>query len=174
MNAPSALFRFRITMSIFIAGLLLSGLTAFPLLTELRLLARALGAGAAQSPEACSGLVFWIATVRGGLEHTYAAYPWVAYGTDWLAFAHIIIAFFFIGPLLDPLSSRPTLYAGLAACAAVIPLAMICGPLRGIPFYWRLLDCSFGIFGALPLLYCLSLLSHIRKETAKAVENSRQ
>ena len=39
----------------------------------------------------------------------------------------------------------------LIACAGVIPLALICGAIRGIPFYWRLIDCSFGIFGLIPL-----------------------
>ena len=39
------------------------------------------------------------------------------------------------------------LYTGIAACLAVIPLALICGPIRGIPFYWRLIDCSFGVIG---------------------------
>jgi hypothetical protein len=51
---------------------------------------------------------------------------------------------------------------GLVACAGVIPLALICGPIRGIPFYWRLIDCSFGIFGAIPLLICLKLISRLR------------
>jgi hypothetical protein len=54
------------------------------------------------------------------------------------------------------------LRVGLVACAGVIPLALICGPIRGIPFYWRLIDCSFGVFGALPLLYCLSLTRRMR------------
>jgi hypothetical protein len=26
------------------------------------------------------------------------------------------------------------------------------GGIRGIPIWWRLIDCSFGIFGAIPLL----------------------
>lgn len=157
-------------MLFFIIGLVISGVTAFPLLLELRVLAHALGAGAAHSPEGYGGLTFWIVTVRRGLEHTYADYPWLAYGTDWLAFAHIVIAFFFVGPLFDPLSSRWTLYAGMMACAAVIPLAMICGPVRGIPFYWRLIDCSFGVCGSLPLIYCLRLLPRIRREQAGQTE----
>jgi hypothetical protein len=33
----------------------------------------------------------------------------------------------------------------------VIPLAMIFGPIRGIHFFWRLADCSFGVFGIIPL-----------------------
>ena len=43
---------------------------------------------------------------------------------------------------------------GLIACAGVIPLALIAGPVRGIPVYWRLIDCSFGIVGCVPLLIC--------------------
>ena len=42
--------------------------------------------------------------------------------------------------------------------AGVIPLAVICGPIRGIPIYWTLVDCSFGVFGAIPLLYVLRLI----------------
>jgi hypothetical protein len=39
----------------------------------------------------------------------------------------------------------------MIACVAIIPLAFICGPIRQIPFYWRLIDCSFGVFGIIPL-----------------------
>lgn len=164
MNTASPTFRFRLVMSLFIIGLLLSGVTAFPLLLELRILADLLGVGDAQGPDGHGGLAFWILTVRQGLEHTYARYPWMAYGTDWLAFGHIVIAMFFIGPLFNPLSGRAAIYTGIAACIGVFPLAMICGPIRGIPFYWRLVDCSFGVLGILPLIYCLRLIRRI--ETA--------
>ncbi|GAA4992494.1 hypothetical protein GCM10025734_20680 [Kitasatospora paranensis] len=40
----------------------------------------------------------------------------------------------------------------LLACGGIIPLALICGPLRGIPLYWRFVDMSFGVVGAVPLL----------------------
>ncbi len=151
-------------MIFFIIGLLISGVTAFPLLHELRILANLLGVGEAQSPEGYSGLPFWILTVRHGLEQTYSLYPWMAYGTDWLAFGHIVIAMFFIGPLINPRSGRATIYTGIAACIGVIPLAMICGSIREIPFYWRLVDCSFGVLGILPLIYCLRLIRRIETE----------
>ncbi len=150
-------------MLLFIAGLVISGVTAFPLLWELRLLSQLLGVGSAASPDGYSGLQFWILTVRHGLEATYAEFPWIAYGTDWLAFGHLVIAAFFIGPFINPLSSRATLYTGIAACLAVIPLALICGPIRGIPFYWRLIDCSFGVIGVIPLIYCLKQLRHMEE-----------
>lgn len=166
MKTTLPLFRFRAALGLFIAGLVLSGVTAFPLLHELRVLSHLLGPDAATH---VNGLTFWIFTVRNGLEYTYAAYPWIAYGTDWLAFGHLVIAAFFIGPLIHPASSRATLYTGIGACLAVIPFALICGPIRGIPirgipFYWRLIDCAFGVLGIFPLIYCLKLVKQIEKE----------
>lgn len=148
-------------MVVFIVGLLVSGITAFPLLAEMRLLTSWLGLGAATSPAGHTGLAFWLLTVRFGLEDVYARYPWIAYGTDWLAFSHIVIALFFVGPLIRPAESRSVLYAGIVACVLVIPLALICGAIRGIPGYWRLIDCSFGLLGIIPLVYCWRLLRHI-------------
>ena len=168
MNHSSLIFRFRVVMSLFIIGLVVSGVTAFPLLLELKMLSQMLGVGDASNPEGYRGLTFWILSVRHGLEQMYADYPWIAYGTDWLAFAHLIIAAFFIGPLIHPMTSRPTLYTGIFACLAVIPLALICGPIRGIPFYWRLIDCSFGVFGVLPLIYCLKLVKKMEAEATQS------
>lgn len=157
MTPAATLSRYRLVMGAFIVGLILSGVTAFPLLHELELLGQMLGIPADGPAVTQSGLAFWIATVRDGLREVHRAYPWLAYGTDWLAFGHIVIALFFIGPWREPVANAWVLKTGLVACAGVIPLAMICGPIREIPFYWRVIDCSFGVFGALPLLYCLHL-----------------
>ena len=151
----------------FIAGLVLSGVTAFPLLHELRLLTGLPGLGA----EGHGSLAHWLLTVRGGLEQTHAHYPWMAYGTDWLAFGHLVIALFFVGPLFQPAGSRAVLRTGVVACAGLIPLALICGAVRGIPFGWRLVDCSFGVFGVLPLFYCLRLLPRIEVAAAHPPAN---
>ncbi len=172
MNASAqqnvTLSRYRLVMTLFIIGLVLSGITAFPLLAELGLLAYLIGVGDAPSPEGHTGLPYWILTVRWGLEDIASKYPWNAYGTDWLAFGHVVIALFFVGPWIDPVRNSWVLRVGLVACALVLPLALICGPLRGIPFYWQLIDCSFGILGALPLLYCLHLTRQMeRAATAK-------
>jgi hypothetical protein len=161
MTRPAAVRRFRIILILFIIGLLASGITAFPLLREVRVLQRvALG----NEPRIGTQLPAWITTVKAGLEETYAHYPWIAYGTDWLAFGHFAIAFFFIGAVWRPAESRMILNAGIAACVAVIPIALICGQVRGIPVLWRLIDCSFGILGLLPLIFCRQLLHHIEKD----------
>ena len=74
-----------------------------------------------------------------------------------------IAVFFFIRPLWKPLESDWVLKCGLVCCAGIFPFALIAGHVRGIPLYWRLIDCSFGVLGALPLLYCLRLTRRMRK-----------
>jgi hypothetical protein len=156
MTADVARRRFRFVLGLFIAGLVLSGVTAYPLLHELELLAKWAGVPA-EKTTAVTGLAFWLGTVRDGLRDVHARYPWLAYGTDWLAFGHLVIALFFVGPWRDPVRNAWVLKVGLVACAGVILNALICGPMRGIPFCWQLIDCSFGVLAALPLLYCLCL-----------------
>ena len=98
------------------------------------------------------GLAHWLFYVREGLNTADRGYPFLAYGTDWLAFAHLVIAVAFIGPLKDPVRNIWVVEFGIIACLSVIPLALICGHVRGIPFLWRLIDCSFGVIGLIPLL----------------------
>lgn len=43
----------------------------------------------------------------------------------------------------------------------MIPLALICGPIRGIPFGWSVIDMSFGVFGVLPLLVLRRLIKRL-------------
>jgi hypothetical protein len=167
MSSKRLILRFRVVLGLFVAGLVISGVTAFPLRWELDCLASWLGLSANPALDSLHGLSYWIAYVRKGLEESYRAYPFLAYGTDWLAFAHIVIAVFFVGPLLKPKEYDWVLVSGVIACVAVIPLALTCGPIRGIPLYWRLIDCSFGVFGLLPLLYCLTLSRRLKQEEAR-------
>lgn len=154
MDSSRDLFRYRLVLGGFIVALVFSGLTAFPLLHELRLLAAMLGIPPEVDYRELAGLRHWIGLVREGLETTYSRYPFIAYGTDWLAFGHLVIALFFIEPWRRPGTCQGNLVIGMVACVAIVPLALICGGIRGIPFYWRLIDCSFGVIGILPLIYC--------------------
>jgi len=146
--------RIRALLAVFMLCLVLSGVTAFPLEAELRILTRVLGVDQAKPPGDYDGLRYWIARVDQGVRETNAQYPFMAYGTDWLAFGHIAIAVFFIGALLDPVRNEWVVTAGMIVCIGVIPLALIAGAVRGIPLYWRLLDCSFGVIGIVPLWLC--------------------
>ncbi|MCL1942220.1 MAG: hypothetical protein FWF54_01530 [Candidatus Azobacteroides sp.] len=143
--------RIRLLVLFFILSLIVWGVTAFPLETEIKMGSRLLGISPEVPPESYSGLKCWIARVNDGLIQTNKYYPFLSYGTDWLAFSHVVIAVAFIGLYIKPIRNKWIIYFGMTACIGVIPLALICGMIRGIPFYWRLIDCSFGIFGFIPL-----------------------
>ena len=167
MAHPDHLRRIRFWLAAFIAGLVLSGLTAFPLQTEVAWLASLLHTSPVRPIADATSLLPWVERVNRGLTSTNADYPFLAYGTDWLAFAHLVIAVAFIGPFIDPVRNKWIVTFGLIACGSVIPLALIAGHIRGIPIAWRLIDCSFGVFGAIPLLVC-------RKLTAKLEPKNRE
>jgi hypothetical protein len=149
----------RLWLSLFILGLILSGITAFPLEQETGWLADF----ATNNPVFPTDLGLWLSQVHTALYNTSVYYPFLAYGTDWLAFAHLVLAIAFLGPLRDPVRNKWVLQFGLIACIAVIPFALIAGQLRGIPLPWRLIDCSFGVFGAIPLLICLNRVKRLEQ-----------
>jgi hypothetical protein len=157
------LFRIRFWLVLFIAGLVLSGLTAFPLQRELVLLNHLLGVPTVAPLGGEPALHSWLRRVMEALTATNRDYPFLAYGTDWLAFGHLVIAIAFLGPLRDPVRNKWIFTFGILACAGVIPLALIAGQVRGIPLYWRLIDMSFGVFGAIPLLLCLGYVRRMER-----------
>lgn len=146
----------RAWLTVFTVGLILSGVTAFPLVAETRLLASVLHA--VPAPEALAG---WIDRVHSGLSTTGRRYPFIAYGTDWLAFAHLVIAIAFIGPWRDPVRNIWVIEWGMICCAAIIPLALIAGPIRHLPWWWELIDMSFGVFGIVPLALVRRLIKRL-------------
>jgi hypothetical protein len=123
--------------------LILSGITAFPLRTEMEFLM-------AHKNMFPNILVLWIETIYNAVNQTPDV---VLYGTDWLAFAHIIIALFFIHVYIDPIRYKANLIVAMVACGAVFILAFVCGPIRGIPFFHQLIDCAFGFIGFFPLWF---------------------
>ncbi len=149
-NARVLMGRIRGLLVLFTVGLVLSGLTAFPLKIEVDILQSLLGQGSSFEdfwPE----MAEWISRVHAGISEVHQKYPFIAYGTDWLAFAHIVIAIAFIGAIRDPVRNIWVVEFGMIACVLVVPLALIGGGVRDIPMFWRLIDCSFGVVGIVPL-----------------------
>lgn len=159
---PLKKIRFAVAFIIF--GLIVSGVTAFPLVWELEILSSFFVKGADFNPANYEGLAHWILKVREGLVETQQAYPFIAYGTDWLAFGHIIIALFFVPVFRDPVRYIGNLYVGLWACILVIPIALICGPIRGIPFYWQLIDCTFGVVCIVPMWLVINWVTGLKRD----------
>ncbi len=152
--SKSDLLRIRIrALTLFvIAALTLRGLTALPLSYELDYLNRVAG------PQSIFVRLFpnvtaWIGQVYDGLTNCWARYPFLAYGTDWLAFAHFVIALAFLGVQHDPIKNRWTVEWAMLACALVIPWTLLSGAVRGIPWFGQLVDMAFAILGIIPLAF---------------------
>lgn len=170
--------RLRWLIGFFIFGLFFSGATAIPLETEVGWLVQWTDARAhlqASSPSLTTkppAWAEWMCRVQDGLKENNRRFPFMGYGGDWLAFGHFMLGLVFVWAWKDPVRKRWLFDFGLIACSLVIPYALICGEARGIPLWWRFIDCSFGVLGAVPLWWCRSLASRLElirgKETQPA------
>ncbi len=152
--APQLLRQVRGWLAVFIGGLLVSGATALPLNWEMDWLMRLAGAtmgGAAGGFG--QPLAEWLQRIHETLADLQSRHAFIFYGTDWLAFGHFMIALVFVGAWRNPVRNAWLFDFGLLACALVIPYAAGFGHLRGIPWWWRVIDCSFGVGGAIPLWF---------------------
>ncbi|MEP7264419.1 MAG: hypothetical protein ABI772_07975 [Bacteroidota bacterium] len=138
------LFRIRMMMVFFMVAVVISGVTAFDVEGGLRFVLQYENVLPVQ-------LAQFLRKTYNGVHAVNSTYPMIAYGFDWLAFAHIVIAGIFIGPYRNPVKNQWVIEWAMFACIAVLPLALVFGPLRSIPFFWQMIDCSFGVFGILPL-----------------------
>ncbi len=139
--------KIRTLIVLFMVALILSGVTAFPLETELKWLLN--------HPSLVPSFAKnWLQNVYIALVETNSKYPMLAYGFDWLSFAHIVIALAFIGPYKDPVKNKWIIDWAILACIAIIPLAFIAAPIRHIPIFHVIIDCSFGVSGLIPLFIC--------------------
>jgi hypothetical protein len=141
----------------FIVVLFISGFTAMPVETGLGYLCTYISPG--------NIVGNWLHTVYNAVKEMNVKYPFLSYGYDWLAFAHYLFAILFIGPYKNPIKNKWIIEFGIIACLLIIPFALIAGHIRHIPFWWRLIDCSFGIIGLLPLYICLKKIKQLELNT---------
>jgi hypothetical protein len=153
-------------LKIFITALFISGLTAIPVEPELTYVVD-------HFPFEGS-IKGWLQEVLIGLQHTSNDYPFLFYGYDWLAFAHFVLAILFIGPFRDPVKNKWVIEFGIIACILIIPFALIAGHFRGMPFWWRLVDCSFGIIGLIPLSICMKNIKRLEVEEKEKSEKKEE
>ena len=149
---------------VFIVALVLSGLTAMPVLTQLH-------AATHMFSRDGSALGTWLWRVQDAAERMSRDEPFMFYGYDWLAFGHIAIALAFVPAVRDPVRHAWLFTYGLTLCGLVVVWAVCVGPFRGIPFGWTLVDCSFGLLGAIPLLIARHAVHAAREPTVLAVPN---
>jgi hypothetical protein len=150
--------KIRLLIIFFMIALIFSGVTAFPVETELNWLLN----HPALIPNFAKD---WLQNVYAALQETNAKYPMLAYGFDWLAFAHIVIAMAFIGPLKDPVKNKWIIDWAILSCFAVFPLAFICGLIRQVPMFHIVIDCAFGGIGLIPLFVCRKMIRKLEYTT---------
>jgi len=155
MNKTRLLQRIRIVIALFVLLLVLSGITAFPIYLELKWIIE----HRLFSPGSAMGI--WLAQVYEAVSFMRQEVPFLFYGYDWLAFAHIVIGLAFIGPYRDPVRNKWVIDWGIMACILVVPLAAIAGYVRCIPWFHILIDCAFGIIGIIPLLIVKSWIKKL-------------
>jgi hypothetical protein len=155
----------RVMIVVVIVGLAISGLTAFPLEWELGVASSVLHS----SPvvDVLPSFVEWVDRVHLAVVATGEQYPFIAYGTDWLAFAHLAIAVAFLGPLVDPVRNVWIIRWGMIMCAGVVPLTLVAGSIRGIPWGWMLIDISFAVVAIVPLLIAERLTRRLAVSTGQ-------
>jgi hypothetical protein len=106
MPPTNPLREIRLWLGVFIIGLVLSGVTAFPLETELHWFLSVLSSNTMRPFAEHTHLRPWIVRVNNALSATNEQYPFLAYGTDWLDFGHLVIAVAFIGHYRDPIRNK--------------------------------------------------------------------
>ena len=148
----------RYMLLFFMIALAFSGATAIPVEEELRAVLPHLNAE--------STIAKLLQEVYSAVVQVRQQYPFLMYGYDWLAFAHFVIAVAFIGPFKDPVRNIWVIEFGMIACVMVLPFALVFSAYRGLPFWWSLIDCSFGVFGILPLWYCHRKIKQLERLTA--------
>ena len=142
---------------LFVVSLILSGATAIPVYSEMKWLM----ATHVFSQDTAIGA--WLWKVWLGVKEVNDNNLFLFYGYDWLAFGHIVIGMAFIGPYRDPVRNKWVIEWGMLACIAVLPLALIMGPSRGIPWFHILIDCCFGIIGIIPLYVVRRWINQLEK-----------
>ena len=147
-------------LGIIVFGLLVSGITVWPAVPELKL-----AVGIVWPDAAPTGVLHsFVLRAIEGLESAEANYPFMLYAHDWLAFAHILLAVLFAGAIKDPIRNVWIVQCGLIMCALVPVLAGICIPIRGLPFRWFWIDFAFAPAAGLPLWIALRDIRRVEAE----------
>jgi predicted membrane protein len=97
----------------------------------------------------------WIALVYSEIINTPNH---LIYGYDWLAFGHYTIAISFWGVYRNAKQNLWIVEWAMINSFLIIPFALTFGHIRGIPFWWQMVDCSFGVGSLIILFYLRNLI----------------
>lgn len=149
--------KIKVAILITIIGLLVNGISAIPLQREMNLLL--------SHPDKLPDFMRdWWMYVSKGVNETNNKYPFMRYGFDWLAFAHLLIAIAFLGPLKDPVKNEWVVRWGMIASALSVLMALGWENIRDIPFWWSILDALLSVVAFIILWLCNKWINELKKE----------
>lgn len=151
--------KIRAAILLTIIGLVFSGLSAFPLQTELNVMLQF-------RQLLPSFLASWWDEVHEAISYTGQNYPLVLYGYDWLGFAHLLIAIAFFGPLRNPVKNQWVVEWGMISSGLTIVMALIGERFRDIPIFWSLIDAGIGIGAFVILWLCNRWINQLKAVSA--------
>jgi hypothetical protein len=160
----NTLQKVKLLILVFIISLVGVGISVFPITTILDVLNPYLSSN---YPE--STLTHFLLSITNALNYNNQHYPFMLYTLDWLAYAHIMIALVFIGPLREPVKNIWVIEFGILACLLTLPAIFVFGYKSQIPLWWSCIDCSFGLIGALLLIYTKQLVKKLDSECAHTI-----
>ncbi|MHC4645740.1 MAG: hypothetical protein ACYTBJ_09555 [Planctomycetota bacterium] len=167
--------RVKLLLALFIIALLLAALTALFLIPAVSILEGFLGEGTLLG-RSLPSVTQWIALVQKALAETKEQYPFMFYGTDWVGFAHLVMVIACLGPLRDPVRNIWVLQFGMIGCSLMIPMTLLTGVARHLPWFWQLFDCVIGGTGAVLFLMCYRYARQmeILSRTANSTSTNRK
>ncbi|HYV92061.1 MAG TPA: hypothetical protein VE978_09775 [Chitinophagales bacterium] len=152
--------RIKAAIIITIIGLLLNGMSSLPLRTELDILLR-------YPNRLPQFLLDWWTYVQQGVVETSEKYNFMRYGFDWLAFAHLMIAIAFIGPLRDPVKNQWVIKWGMIVAAMSILMAFGWERMRNIPVWWSIIDAGISYVAFVVLWLCNRWIEKLKVITSR-------
>jgi hypothetical protein len=145
----------RMMLTVVSLGLFVSGMTCYFLPWELTTIIDIVWGRGADAWTGFSEMHTFILKMEAAIYHVNEHYPEMFLGTDYLGFAHILLAILFIGPIINPVKNIWVVHFGMICCVLVIPAAFLFGYLRGAPTMHYFVDASFGIGAMLFLLIAM-------------------
>lgn len=141
----------RLMLGIVAAGLLASGITCYFLKWEVSTTLDIVWNRTPDRIPLMEGEYELFVKVEKGLVDIGRNFPEFFLGTDWLGFAHIVLAILFIGAIRDPVRNVWIVQFGMISAVMVVIAAFIFGHMRGLPPIHYFVDASFGFCAFIPL-----------------------
>ena len=158
--------RVRFLVFVFIVLLILGGLSAF-FIVETANIAQQLSGKGSFIGERLPSVAEWVSKIHDAIAETAEKHPFMFYGTDWVGFSHFMMVIACIGVLREPVRNIWVIQFALIGCILMIPMTLVIGAARDLPWFWQLFDCGIGAVGAILFFICYRYVRRLERSEVK-------